>query len=90
MNSSPKRILIVSSERHIVRLIEVNMARQGYEIGKAFSGQEALALLEAEHFDIAVVDCNQVDMTRGELVERISATSDIRVILLDEHRQPRL
>jgi DNA-binding response OmpR family regulator len=90
VKSSPKRILIVSSEHHIVRLLEVNMSRQGYRIGIAYSGQEALALLAAEHFDVATVDCNQIDMTGRELAERISKSSDVRVIMLDENRIPRL
>ncbi|HOQ28649.1 MAG TPA: two-component system response regulator, partial [Armatimonadota bacterium] len=36
-----KRILVVDDERHIVRLVQVNLERAGYEVVTAFDGKEA-------------------------------------------------
>jgi DNA-binding YbaB/EbfC family protein len=41
-----KRILVVVSERHIARLIEVNLYRAGYEVVLAVDGKEALQVIE--------------------------------------------
>ena len=38
----PKKILAVDDERHIVRLVEVNLQRAGYEVVTAFDGKEGL------------------------------------------------
>ncbi len=37
-----KKILVVDDERHIVRLIQVNLERQGYQVVTAHDGKEAL------------------------------------------------
>ena len=44
----PKKILAVDDERHIVRLVEVNLARAGYQVVTAFDGREALQKVEAK------------------------------------------
>ena len=44
----PKKILAVDDERHIVRLVQVNLERAGYTVVTAFNGKEALEQVEAE------------------------------------------
>ena len=51
-----ERVLVVDDERHIVRLIQVNLERQGYDVTCAFDGRQAIGLLERQRFDRAVVD----------------------------------
>ncbi len=53
---APKRVLVCDDERHIVRLVESNLRRQGHEVTCAYDGREAVAVLERETFDWAVVD----------------------------------
>jgi len=43
---SVKRILIVEDEPHIAQLIAYNLAEAGYQTASAFTGAEALALVE--------------------------------------------
>ena len=79
------RVLVVDDERHIVKLIQINLQRQGHAVTCALSGREAIRLLEREAFDLAVID--------GEMVELLSwireneGTKDLRVFVLGkEHR----
>lgn len=52
-SQGPQRVLICDDERHIVRLIEVNLERQGYIVTCAFGGAEAISILEVgeEHHE---------------------------------------
>lgn len=82
-----KKVLVCDDERHIVRLIQVNLERQGYEIVTAFTGEEALSKLLSDRFDLAVIDSHLPDMTGREVVGKIRANPDtahIKVILLDK------
>ena len=51
----PKKILAVDDERHIVRLVQVNLERAGYTVVTAFNGKEALEQVEAEQPDLVVL-----------------------------------
>src|ERR1051326_5426807 len=44
----PKKILAVDDERHIVRLVQVNLERAGYEVVTAFDGKDALEKVASE------------------------------------------
>lgn len=74
------RVLVVDDERHIVRLIRVNLQRQGHAVTCAQGGREAIRLLEREAFDLAVID--------GEMAELLAwirgnkATKDLRVVMM--------
>jgi Response regulator containing CheY-like receiver, AAA-type ATPase, and DNA-binding domains len=43
-----RKILVVDDERHIVRLIQVNLERQGYNVVTAHDGKEALEKVASE------------------------------------------
>jgi two-component system alkaline phosphatase synthesis response regulator PhoP/two-component system response regulator VicR len=53
---SRRRILAVDDDRHIVRLVEVNLKAAGYEVITAFDGVEALEKVKAESPDMVVLD----------------------------------
>lgn len=83
-----QRILVCDDELHIVRLIKVNLERQGHKVVTAASGPEALDKLLSEPFDLAVIDSDLPDMAGREVVASIRAnpaTAHIRVILLGEN-----
>lgn len=51
-----RKILVVDDERHIVRLIQVNLERQGYNVVTAHDGKEALEKVASEKPDLVVLD----------------------------------
>jgi len=80
-----KRVLVADDERHIVRLIQVNLERQGYEVTTVSDGREALAQLEAADFDLAILDLMMPYMDGYELLTWIRTherTAGIKVGLL--------
>lgn len=80
-----KKILAVDDERHIVRLIEVNLLRQGYDVVTAFDGKEALEKVETEHPDLVILDVMMPYMDGFEALKCLKkdpATRDIPVIML--------
>ena len=85
------RVLVCDDERHIVRLIEVNLTRQGHTVSCAYDGHEAIRWLQREEFDLVVIDRDMPDMSGDEVVLWIRThepTRDLRVVMLDKERRP--
>jgi diguanylate cyclase (GGDEF)-like protein len=66
-------ILIVDDDPDILRVVEVNLRLHGFEVLKAGSGPEALALLENHRPDLALVDLMMPGMDGLELTRRLRA-----------------
>lgn len=80
-----KTILAVDDERHIVRLVQVNLERQGYRVLVAYDGREALEKIAQERPDLVVSDVMMPYMDGFELLrtlKRNPSTRDIPIILL--------
>lgn len=85
-----KKILVVDDERHIVRLVEVNLTRAGYDVVTAYDGVEALEKVKSEHPDMIVLDVMMPRMDGFEVLKRLQAdpaTQDIPVIMLTAKAQ---
>lgn len=85
-----RRILAVDDEKHIVRLIQVNLERQGYEVLTAFDGKEALQKVEEERPDLVVLDVMMPYMDGFEVLQNLKRnpeTRDIPVIMLTAKAQ---
>ncbi|HOF88429.1 MAG TPA: response regulator [Armatimonadota bacterium] len=76
----PKKILAVDDERHIVRLIQVNLERAGYTVITAYDGREALQKIEAENPDLVVLDVMMPYMDGLETLKRIRANPATRAL----------
>lgn len=85
-----KKILAVDDERHIVRLVQVNLERQGYVVVTAFDGKEALEKVESENPDLIVLDVMMPYMDGFEVLQNLKKnqnTRDIPVIMLTAKAQ---
>lgn len=51
-----KKILVVDDERNIVRLLQVNLEKKGYEVVAAYDGIEASEQVKKEHPDMIILD----------------------------------
>ncbi len=88
--SMPKKIMAVDDERHIVRLIQVNLERSGFQVVTAFDGPEALRKVEADRPDLIVLDVMMPKMDGFEVLKRLQAnpeTREIPVIMLTAKAQ---
>ncbi|HUS80267.1 MAG TPA: response regulator [Armatimonadota bacterium] len=85
-----KKILVVDDERHIVRLVEVNLARAGYDVVVAYDGVEALEVFQKEKPDMVVLDVMMPRMDGFEVLKKLQADADSRdvpVIMLTAKAQ---
>jgi len=85
-----KTILVVDDERHIVRLVQVNLERAGYEVTTAYDGVEALEAVQAEIPDMIILDVMMPRMDGFEALKKLRAddkTKEIPVIMLTAKAQ---
>lgn len=85
-----RKILAVDDERHIVRLIQVNLERAGYQVVTAFDGRDALKKVEAEKPDLVVLDVMMPHLDGFEVLKRLQAnpaTREIPVVMLTAKAQ---
>lgn len=86
------RILVVDDEPNIVRLIQVNLERQGYQVEIANNGQQALDKIRASRPDLLVSDVMMPEMDGFELLSNIrrdAALETLPVIMLTAKAQDR-
>ncbi len=86
----PKKILAVDDERHIVRLVQVNLERAGYEVVTAFDGKDALEKVASEQPDLVVLDVMMPYMDGFEVLQNLRKnpnTRDLPVIMLTAKAQ---
>jgi two-component system alkaline phosphatase synthesis response regulator PhoP/two-component system response regulator VicR len=86
----PKKILAVDDERHIVRLVQVNLERAGYEVITAYDGKDALEKVASEQPDLVVLDVMMPYMDGFEVLQNLrknQATRELPVIMLTAKAQ---
>jgi len=85
-----RKILTCDDEKHIVRLIQVNLERQGYDVITAYNGRECLEKVQEDRPDLIVLDVMMPEMTGFEVLEKLKSdpeTENIPVIMLTARAQ---
>jgi DNA-binding response OmpR family regulator len=78
----PKRVLVVDDEPRYLRLLEANLATEGYEVVKASNGQDALDIFSRQKFDLVILDIMMPGVDGFTVCERIRAYSDVPIIMV--------
>jgi DNA-binding response OmpR family regulator len=81
MNSA-KTILVVDDEPRYVRLVEVNLATEGYSVRSAADGQQAVESVAGEQPDLVLLDVMMPVMDGFTACERIREFSTVPIIIL--------
>jgi DNA-binding response OmpR family regulator len=77
------RLLIVDDEQHIRAALVKALSLVGYEADEAASGQEALAMLQAEPYDLMVLDMVLPDIEGVDVLRQAhQIQSDLSIIIL--------
>lgn len=90
MAPEEKRILIADDDPVILRLIQVNLELEGYEVITANNGQEAVDIAAVEHPDLVILDIMMPRLDGYQACEKLKAaeeTKDIPVIFLSAKAQ---
>ena len=85
MDKQGKTILIVDDDEKVLIDLEHLLEDQGYNTTTAWSGREALQLLQSKSFDFVLLDGDLPDLTREELMRQAQPCSKSYWIVL----QPR-
>ncbi|MBI5376208.1 MAG: sigma-54-dependent Fis family transcriptional regulator [Candidatus Schekmanbacteria bacterium] len=81
-----QKILVVDDERIICQHLKRVLEKEGYEVEIAFNGKEALKVLEAKQFSVAVVDIRMPEMDGLELLDIIkNKYPETAVIIMTAH-----
>lgn len=75
-------ILMVDDDINILKLVDIQLSTQGYQVFQAKNGMEALEILKKQTCHLAVVDVMMPYMDGYALTKEIRAQYDIPVILL--------
>lgn len=66
-----KNILVIDDEELIVRTLSKLLEKNGYSVLVAKNGQDALAMVEEESFDLIVADIRMPGINGVEIIEAI-------------------
>jgi CheY-like chemotaxis protein len=80
MSAEEKRILIADDDPVILRLIQVNLELEGYEVLTANNGEEAVQVANAEHPDLVILDIMMPRLDGYQACEQLKATESTREI----------
>jgi len=84
--SSAKRVLIVEDDVHIANLLRMHLRDEGYEVTHAATGDEGLALLEAQPWSALVLDLMLPGVDGLEICKRARAMARYTPIIITSAR----
>lgn len=90
MAETEKRILVADDDPVILRLIQVNLELEGYQVLTASDGEEAVDSATAEHPDLVILDIMMPRLDGYQACERLKsaeATKDIPIVFLSAKAQ---
>jgi len=80
-----EKILVVSSDKTETKNLTAILLKEGYDTASAADGQMALATLETEEIDVAVINIDLPDMNGIKVLQKAGEISpDTKIILLAE------
>lgn len=89
----PRKILVVDDDILVLEALRELLVADGYEVATATRGQEALEVMEREHFDLVVLDVVMPKMTGFDVCRQIRARDDeksrVKIIMLTAKTDPR-
>ncbi|AXY24660.1 DNA-binding response regulator [Suicoccus acidiformans] len=77
-----KKILVVDDEKPISDIITFNLENEGYEVVKAFDGEEALEVFEKSNPDLVILDVMLPKKDGLEVCREIRKDSAVPIIML--------
>ena len=77
-----KKILIADYEPHVLRVLKMSLAKEGYEVDVCANGLEALGRIQQQAPDILITDIQMPQMTGEELCRHINEYMPERQFLI--------
>ncbi|MBW1674860.1 MAG: response regulator [Deltaproteobacteria bacterium] len=87
------KILVVDDDILVLEALEELLKSSGYEVRVATRGQEALEILEKEHFDLLILDVVMPKMTGFDVCREVRKRDDemstVKIIMLTAKTEAR-
>lgn len=82
-------ILVVEDDKHVRRLLEAVLKREGYDVFTAEDGHKALDVLDAQHIDLIILDIMMPGMDGYEFAAEVrAADSQIPILMATAKHLP--
>ena len=81
------RILVVDDEKEIADLLEIYLISDGYEVLKAYNGEEGLEILNREQVDLLLLDVMMPGMDGLEMCRKVREDKNIPIIIVSAKTQ---
>jgi len=81
------KILLIDDEKEIVDLIEIYLKNEGYQVAKAYTGEDGLKMLAQDEYALVVLDIMMPGMDGFEALREIRKSRNLPVILLSAKSQ---
>lgn len=65
------KLLIVDDEQDLCEILQFNLESRGYEVDVAYSAEEALLKLKAQHYDLVLLDVMMDGMSGFQMAEQM-------------------
>ena len=76
------RVLLVDEQAHVLRVLRMNLDRQGYDIDTATNSEEALTQLRQGKTDVMIITSDLPDMNARRLCEKAEVYQSANSILV--------
>lgn len=76
------RILVCDDDREIVEAIDIYLQQEGYQVFKAYDGEEALEILKNQEMDLLIIDIMMPKLDGIRATLKIRESSSIPIIIL--------
>lgn len=80
-------ILVVEDEKHVRRLLEAVLKREGYSVVTAEDGVKALEVLDSQHIDLILLDIMMPNMDGYEFAKEVRDGNSLIPILMATAKQ---
>ncbi len=77
-----KRILIVEDERLIAKPLAMKLQLSGFDVKNAYDGEEALAILAQEKFDVILLDLMMPKVDGYDVLSELKIRGDMTPIIV--------
>lgn len=75
-------ILVVDDDKEIVNAIDIYLSKEGYNILKAYNGEEALEIVKENEIHLIILDIMMPKMNGIEVTNKIRKNKSIPIIML--------
>lgn len=76
------KILVCDDDKEIVEAIEIYLTQEGYEVLKAYDGEEAIQTLKKEHVDLLIMDVMMPRLNGIRATLKIREENSLPIIIL--------